>query len=47
MPPETPRIDRFRGWALTALYGAMTLLSLMLVIANYLIYQAIRGTACW
>ena len=43
MPPETPRIDRFRGWALTALYGAMTLLSLMLVVANYLIYPSYKG----
>ncbi len=43
LPPETPKIDRFRGWALTALYGAMTLLSLLLVVANYLIYPSYKG----
>lgn len=43
MPPETPKIDRFRGWALTALYGAMTLLSLLLVVANYMIYPSYKG----
>jgi len=43
LPPETPKIDRFRGWALTALYGAMTLLSLLLVVANYMIYPSFKG----
>ncbi|WP_262690782.1 hypothetical protein [Kordiimonas aestuarii] len=45
LPPETPNIDRFRGWALTALYGAMTLFSLMLVLAAYLIYPSYQGDA--
>jgi len=43
LPPETPNIDRFRGWALTALYGAMVLLCVMLVIANYMIYPSFEG----
>ncbi|NVJ98556.1 MAG: hypothetical protein HWE25_10415 [Alphaproteobacteria bacterium] len=28
-------IDRFRGWALTALYGSMAILAVMLVFATY------------
>ncbi|WP_417450909.1 hypothetical protein [Kordiimonas sp.] len=43
LPPETPNIDRFRGWALTALYGSMTLFSLLLVATTYMIYPSYQG----
>ena len=43
LPPETPNIDRFRGWALTALYGSMVLFSLLLLVATYLIYPSYQG----
>lgn len=33
-------IDRFRGWALTALYGSMAILAMMLLLATYQIWSA-------
>ncbi|WP_417458801.1 hypothetical protein [Kordiimonas sp.] len=42
LPPEH-KIDRFRGWALTALYGSITLLSAMLILAAYMVWPAFEG----
>ncbi len=41
--PTVHKIDRFRGWALTALYASITLLSAMLILAAYMIWPAFEG----
>lgn len=39
----TPKeIDRFRGWALTALYASMAVLGLLLVMAAYRLWPSVK-----
>ena len=40
MSPTPMDIDRFRGWALIALYASMAVLSILLVVAIFLILSA-------
>lgn len=40
----TPKeIDRFRGWALTALYASMAILGFLLVLAAYRLWPSVKN----
>ncbi len=41
MDANDPQIDRFRGWSLAALYGALAGFSALLVFATYKLGQAV------